>query len=177
MSSPSIRSRDIALAGAGLLGFLALMALVELIAPRLTLLAPHPILGSLLAAALFLGGAGVTLALAIRLDLPAWIGGLVLLLAAAADVAVVLLLTEVLPSPWAEVALNLVLLLGAAAAGGLLARVIGGMGRTLPVCLDVSIWVRFWRRQQRRWLRRPARHSACRASMVRLTSVRTSHES
>jgi len=136
---PNTRCRDIALAAVGLVAFLALMALVELVSPRLAFLAPHPILGSLLVAAMFLGSAGVALALATRLDLPAWLGAIVLLLAAACDVIIVLLLADTIPSPWAEVALNLVLVLGAAAAGGLLARVIGGMSRTLPVCLVIVV--------------------------------------
>lgn len=139
MNPPNNRGRDIALAAAGLAGFVALMALLELVSPRLAFLAPHPILGSLLVAAAFLGSAGVALALATRLDLPAWLGAIVLLLAATSDVILVLLLTDTIPTPWAEVALNLVLVLGAAAAGGLLARVVGGMSRTLPVCLVIVV--------------------------------------
>ena len=50
------------------------MALLELVSPRLAFLAPFPLLGSLLVAALFLGSAGVALALApslLLLDEPA----------------------------------------------------------------------------------------------------------
>ena len=135
--------RALVLAGAALAVFVVVMVLLELVAPRLAFFAPYPVLGSLLVATVFLGAAGSALALAIRLPLPAWVAGAVLVVAAAADVAIVLLAGDSIPSPWAEIALNLVLLVGAVAAGGLLARVIGDLSRAVPVCL-VIIVVDLW---------------------------------